>query len=73
MALTNVAIRNAKPGEKAIELADGGGMFLSVTPAGGKRWRLEYRIGGERSCWPWEHIPRSAQAMPASVARKRGH
>lgn len=46
MALTDVAIRNAKPGEKAIKLADGGGMFLLVTPAGGKLWRLKYRIDG---------------------------
>ncbi len=46
MALTDVAIRNAKPGAKAIKLADGGGMFLLVTPAGGKLWRLKYRIDG---------------------------
>ena len=46
MALTDVAIRNAKPGEKAIKLADGAGMFLLVTPAGGKLWRLKYRIDG---------------------------
>ena len=46
MTLTDVAIRNAKPGEKAIKLADGAGMFLLVTPAGGKLWRLKYRIDG---------------------------
>lgn len=46
MALTDVTIRNAKPGAKAIKLADGGGMFLLVTPAGGKLWRLKYRIDG---------------------------
>jgi integrase len=46
MALTDVAIRNTKPGAKAIKLADGGGMFLLVTPAGGKLWRLKFRIGG---------------------------
>ncbi|OYY75736.1 MAG: integrase [Sphingomonas sp. 28-62-20] len=46
MALTDVAIRNAKPGAKAIKLADGGGMFLLVTPAGGKLWRLKFRIDG---------------------------
>jgi integrase len=46
MALTDVAIRNAKPAAKAIKLADGGGMFLLVTPAGGKLWRLKYRING---------------------------
>jgi hypothetical protein len=46
VALTDVAIRNAKPGAKAIKLADGGGMFLLVTPAGGKLWRLKYRVDG---------------------------
>jgi len=46
MALTDIAIRNTKPGAKAIKLADGGGMFLLVTPAGGKLWRLKYRIDG---------------------------
>lgn len=46
MALTDVAIRNAKPGPKAMKLADGGGMYLLVTPAGGKLWRLKYRVDG---------------------------
>lgn len=44
MALTDVAIRNAKHGEKPIKMADGAGMFLLVTPAGGKLWRLKYRV-----------------------------
>lgn len=46
MALTDVAIRNAKPGPKPVKLTDGGGMHLLVTPAGGKLWRLKYRIDG---------------------------
>ena len=46
MALTDVAIRNAKPRAKAFKMADGGGMFLLVTPAGGKLWRLKYRMDG---------------------------
>ncbi|WP_372916667.1 tyrosine-type recombinase/integrase [Sandarakinorhabdus sp.] len=46
MALTDVAIRNVKPGAKPIKMADGGGMFLLITPAGGKLWRLKYRIDG---------------------------
>lgn len=46
MALTDVAVRNAKHGAKAVKLADGGGMFLLVTPAGGKLWRLKFRIDG---------------------------
>lgn len=46
MALTDVAVRKAKANDKAIKLADGGGMFLLVTPTGGKLWRLKFRIDG---------------------------
>ncbi len=46
MALPDIAIRNAKPGTKPAKLADGAGMFLLITPAGGKLWRLKYRIDG---------------------------
>lgn len=41
--LTNAAVQNAKPRDKAYKLADGGGMFLLVTPNGAKWWRLKYR------------------------------
>lgn len=41
--LTDVAARKAKPAEKPYKLADAGGLFLFITPAGGKLWRLKYR------------------------------
>jgi len=44
MPLTDTAIRNAKPGDKAIRLFDGGGLYLEVSPTGGKWWRLKYRF-----------------------------
>ena len=47
MALTDTKIRNAKPGEKPVKLSDGGGMYLLVTPKGGKCWRLKYRFDGK--------------------------
>lgn len=47
MPLTDVAVRTAKPGEKPIKLADEKGMFLFVTPAGAKLWRLKYRFDGK--------------------------
>ncbi len=43
MKLTDTAIRKAKPKAKPYKLADGGGLFLLVAPAGGKWWRLKYR------------------------------
>lgn len=46
MALTDSAIRNAKPKEKPYKLGDAGGLFLLVQPSGGKLWRLKYRIDG---------------------------
>jgi integrase len=46
MPLTDVAIRNAKPTAKPTKISDGGGMFLLITPAGGKLWRLKYRVAG---------------------------
>lgn len=49
MSLTDVAIRNAKPREKAYKLAAGGGLYLLVTPDGGKYWRLKYRSPVERN------------------------
>lgn len=46
MALTDTAIRKAKGREKEYKLADGGGLYLLVTPAGGRLWRLKYRVDG---------------------------
>jgi len=47
MPLTDTAIRNAKAEDKPRKLFDGGGLFLLVTPAGGRWWRFKYRIGGK--------------------------
>lgn len=47
MPLTDTAIRNAKPADKARKLFDGGGLYLEVAPSGGKWWRLKYRFGGK--------------------------
>ena len=47
MALTNVTVSNAKPKDKTYRLYDEKGMYLEVTPRGGKLWRLKYRYGGK--------------------------
>ncbi|CAJ9625864.1 DUF4102 domain-containing protein [Burkholderia pseudomallei] len=47
MSLTDIAIRNAKAGDKPQKLFDGGGLFLLVTPAGQRYWRFKYRIAGK--------------------------
>ena len=47
MPLTDTAVRNAKPGDKPVKMFDERGLFLIVTPAGGKWWRLRYRFDGK--------------------------
>ena len=47
MALTDATVKTAKPADKAYKLGDAGGLYLFVTPAGGKLWRLKYRIDGK--------------------------
>src|SRR5208283_1074389 len=37
-----IKIRNAKPQKSEYKLFDGGGLFLLVTPSGGKLWRFRY-------------------------------
>lgn len=58
MALTDVTVRNAKPREKAYKLADSGGLFLFVSPAGGKLWRLKFRVAGKEKLLSLGDYPR---------------
>ena len=48
MPLSDITIRTAKPQSKPIKLSDGGGMFLLMTPVGGKWWRYSYRYKGKQ-------------------------
>ncbi|HRQ46201.1 MAG TPA: integrase arm-type DNA-binding domain-containing protein [Rhodocyclaceae bacterium] len=48
MALTDTAVRSAKPGAKPLKLADEKGLYLFVSTSGGKLWRFDYRFAGRR-------------------------
>jgi integrase len=47
MPLSDVAIRKAKSGAKTLRLYDSGGLYLEVSPAGGKWWRFKFRVHGK--------------------------
>ena len=47
MPLTDTAIRNIKAGVKSIKLFDERGLYLEVSPKGGKWWRLKYRFNNK--------------------------
>src|SRR5262245_20380737 len=48
MPLTDTSVRTIKPLAKPQKLADGGGLYLFVTPNGTKAWRLAYRYNGKQ-------------------------
>ncbi|MDO9083870.1 MAG: tyrosine-type recombinase/integrase [Humidesulfovibrio sp.] len=50
MTLTDTAVRNAKPDKsKTLRLKDERGLYLEISPAGGKWWRLRYWIAGKEN------------------------
>jgi integrase len=72
--LTDAAIRKAKAGARAYRMADGDGLHLFVTPAGGKLWRLRYHYAGREkllSLGPYPGVT-LAEARAAREAA-RGH
>ncbi|MEZ5713425.1 MAG: integrase arm-type DNA-binding domain-containing protein [Sphingobium sp.] len=73
MPLTDVAIRNAKPATKAYKLSDAGGLYLLVTPAGGKLWRLKFRVAGKEkllSFGGWPDVSLAAARRERDKARE---
>jgi len=47
MSLTDTSIRNLQPRDKSFKVFDERGLFLIVTPGGGKWWRFKYRCDGK--------------------------
>ena len=46
--LTEMRVRKAITPEKNTKIYDALGLYLVLTPAGGKLWRFDYRFGGKR-------------------------
>ena len=63
MTLSNTAIRALKPGPKPVKVFDQGGLFLVVSPAGGKWWRLKYRFDGKEKLLSLGTYPDTSLAM----------
>ena len=67
MMLTDTGIRKVKPGVKPTRIFDGGGLYLQVSPAGAKLWRLKYRFGGKEKLLAFGAYP----AVSLAGARDR--
>jgi integrase len=55
--LTDIKIKKAKPKDKPVTLFDGGGLFLLITPTGGKLWRFKYRHDGKQKLLAFGSYP----------------
>ncbi|MDQ0510857.1 tyrosine-type recombinase/integrase [Ancylobacter amanitiformis] len=45
--LTDIEIRRTKPRDRIFKLTDSGGLYLAISPTGGRQWRWKYRHGGK--------------------------
>jgi integrase len=63
MALTDLSVRTAKPGEKARKLADEKGMYLLIQSSGAKLWRMDYRFDTKRKTLALGTYPETSLAQ----------
>jgi integrase len=67
MPLTDIQIKRAKQKDKAYRMSDGGGMYIWVTPAGGKLWRWAYMYRGKEKLMALGKYP----TVSLATARER--
>jgi integrase len=67
MALTDTEIKKAKAKVKAYGLNDSGGLYLWITPPGGRLWRWAYRFDRKEKLMSFGKYP----AVSLALARER--
>lgn len=55
--LSDLQVKNSKPKNTAYKLTDGDGLYILVTPSGGKLWRLDYSYDGKRKTLSFGSYP----------------
>lgn len=68
--LTDISIKNAKPGPSRREIPDGGcrGLYLVVQPSGKKSWAVRYRYQGKPRKFTLDGFPSLATARKLATA-----
>lgn len=66
MKLNARQIETAKPKDKTYKIADGGGLYLEISPKGSKYWRMKYRRPSDKNKIGWllEYGPQSNLLKP---------
>jgi len=55
--LTATEVKVAKQKDKTYKMTDGQGLYLQITPTGGKRWRFKYCFGGKEKLLAFGTFP----------------
>jgi integrase len=72
--LSKLLIDKTKPQAKSVRLSDGRGMYLEISPAGGKWWRFKYRFAGKErriSLGVYPDVPLAAAREKREEARRQ--
>jgi hypothetical protein len=68
--LSEAKVRTAKKRDNDYKIFDGGGLFLLVTPSGGKLWRFKYRHDKKEKNSQLALIPKFPLQMPGSYGMR---
>jgi len=60
MPLTDLKVRSLKAKTAPYKVSDSEGLYLLVTPAGGKLWRLAYRFNGKQKSFALGKYPETS-------------
>lgn len=60
--LTDTKVSKAKSTGKRVTMFDGGGLYLLITPSGGKLWRFKYRFEGKENTLSFGSYPETTLA-----------
>jgi integrase len=72
--LSKLLIDKTKPQAKSVRLSDGRGMYLEISPTGGKWWRFKYRFAGKErriSLGVYPDVPLAAAREKREEARRQ--
>lgn len=68
--LTSITVAKAKALDRTQRLFDGAGMYLEISPAGGKLWRLKYRLRGKEKRLALGKYPDVSLCQSARTTRR---
>lgn len=69
MKLTDTKLRHIRPNGKRLKLADGRGLYLLITPSGGRYWRWKYRYQGREKLMALGVYPEISLAAARNLHR----